>query len=603
MAKSQKAYEREHTLRVAQIQRDVERIFMSAAKEASGMTDLIHGLAKGQPFSFKDFPATRKRLNDMRKRIADSLISTITSSIDLEWSMADEKNDSLIRQVFGKRYDEMGPDRMRKYIVDTARALREFHGRRIDGLSLSDRVWNYTNQFQTEIEFGLGLSISRGQDAATTARSLQQYLKHPDKLFRRVRDEYGQLHLSKAAKAFHPGTGVYRSSFMNARRLAATETNIAYRTADKTRRDKLDFVVGIKIELSNNHTCLGSDGKPHEFYDICDELAGNYPKDFVFVGWHPHCRCHTLSILKTQDELFRDMDGVDRGSVNAVNDVPPQFKRYVRANRERIEAADERGKTAYWVRDNRAYVNAALGIDAPEPQKPTIQERAAARHAARTYEEALQIRLRWEDRKQFSYEQIDNMEEWERILGMKRGFPMDFSMADEKHANPGYGTDRGYGVNCQTCVPAFEMRRRGFDITALPNMNGDVWKKLQSKGIWWQDLFTDNDGKRAQMDYLTTYAYYKGIQRKTTKVKLAFLKEKLQTPGMYQIYCKWKGSSAHVFCAEVRKDGSIFYFDPQSGGQNVDKYIDASGPELGVMRIDDKLINPKIADLIFKVNR
>ncbi|EJW89679.1 hypothetical protein EVA_22214, partial [gut metagenome] len=75
------------------------------------------------------------------------------------------------------------------------------------------------------------------------------------------------------AAQFHPGRGVYRSSYMNARRLAATETNIAYRTADHLRWQDFDFVVGIRIVLSNNHTCLGSDGKPHKFTDICDELS------------------------------------------------------------------------------------------------------------------------------------------------------------------------------------------------------------------------------------------------------------------------------------------------------------------------------------------
>ena len=101
---------------------------------------------------------------------------------------------------------------------------------------------------------GLDLGIRSGKSAAAMTRDLRQYLQHPDKLFRRVRDEHGLLKLSQAAKDFHPGRGVYRSSYMNARRLAATETNIAYRTADHLRWQKMDFVVGIEIVLSNNHT-------------------------------------------------------------------------------------------------------------------------------------------------------------------------------------------------------------------------------------------------------------------------------------------------------------------------------------------------------------
>lgn len=82
---------------------------------------------------------------------------------------------------------------------------------------------------------GLDLGIGSGKAAPKLARELKQYLQNPDKLFRRIRDKHGMLQLSKRAAAYHPGRGVYRSSYKNARRLAATETNIAYRTADYER--------------------------------------------------------------------------------------------------------------------------------------------------------------------------------------------------------------------------------------------------------------------------------------------------------------------------------------------------------------------------------
>ena len=39
------------------------------------------------------------------------------------------------------------------------------------------------------------------------------------------------------------------------------------------------------------------------FYDICDELAGEYPKEFKFVGWHSHCRCFVTAKLADYDEM------------------------------------------------------------------------------------------------------------------------------------------------------------------------------------------------------------------------------------------------------------------------------------------------------------
>ena len=189
------------------------------------------------------------------------------------------------------------------------------------------------------------------------ARRLKQYLQHPDKLFRRVRDEHGNLQLSKAAAAFHPRRGVYRSSYKNARRLAATETNMAYRTADHERWQQLDFIVGIEIHLSNNHTCRGMDGKPKPLYDICDELKGKYPKDFKFTGWHPHCRCIATTILKTEAEMEADNEAILRRkkpsdpdeSENAVTELPDNFTRWVEENQDRIAQAKS---LPYFLRDN-----------------------------------------------------------------------------------------------------------------------------------------------------------------------------------------------------------------------------------------------------------
>lgn len=133
-----------------------------------------------------------------------------------------------------------------------------------------------------------------GTPANRLATDLKQYLKYPDKLFRRVRDEHGQLQLSKRAKEFHPGAGVYRSSYKNARRLAVTETNMAYHKADNERWRKLDFVLGYEVQVSgtNPNVC-----------PLCVELAGKYPKEFEFVGWHPHCRCHAVPIMEDIDSF------------------------------------------------------------------------------------------------------------------------------------------------------------------------------------------------------------------------------------------------------------------------------------------------------------
>ena len=124
-----------------------------------------------------------------------------------------------------------------------------------------------------------------------------------------MRDEKGILRLSKAAKMYHPGRGVYRSSYKNALRLTQTEINMAYHSADHERWSQTDWIIGVRVSLSNNHTLNGI-----PFHDICDDVKGVYPKDFKFVGWHPKCRCHaTPELAKREERIAYLKNGERRG--------------------------------------------------------------------------------------------------------------------------------------------------------------------------------------------------------------------------------------------------------------------------------------------------
>ncbi len=354
-------YERKNRRNIAALQARIDRIFRKAAEEAARIGISIHDLPEGRIFSFDDYPKTLKQVERLLDALHSSVQTTVTDGIRLGWSLADDKNDALVRRVFGTGADSLTPAQQRIFLARNADALEAFIARKTAGLNLSDRVWRYTNAFRSEIEMGLDIGIRDGLPASQMARELKKYLQHPDKLFRRVRDKHGMLRLSKDAAAFHPGRGVYRSSYKNARRLAATETNIAYRTSDHERWQQLDFVVGIEVHLSGNHTCLGRDGKMHELTDICDDLAGKYPKDFKFTGWHPLCRCFATPIMKTDKEMAEENRRILRGeeplpssdSVNIVRDVPEAFKSWIENNQERAKGW---ASMPMFIRDNPQYV-------------------------------------------------------------------------------------------------------------------------------------------------------------------------------------------------------------------------------------------------------
>ena len=394
-------YEAQHAKNRVLYEQKIKQIFTKVCQECGMSVTQLASLVEsaGENAEIAKIPAVRKVLDKLHSRLAKELKTVVIDGIKAEWKLANSKYDALVgTMVAGDLLEQMKEEQRKKMMAQNLAARDAFIARKEDGLNLSQKVWNYSGQMRDAIESSLEFGIWEGRSAAEIARDLKQYLVYPDKLFRRIRikaEEEGKedkFRLSKAAAAFHPGQGVYRSSYKNALRLALNETNIAYRKADTMRRVGLNFVVGIEVHLSNNHNCKGV--PEGEFFDICDLLQGKYPPDFEFVGWHPACRCWTSTILNTEDEFFRDSDGVYRGSVNEVKDVPPQFKKWLEENKDRITKAEKRGKLPYFLRDNRW----AWQEDAERPNEKKVNTAlvtAEERHAARTPEQIQAIKDRW----------------------------------------------------------------------------------------------------------------------------------------------------------------------------------------------------------------
>lgn len=336
---------------------------MLLAQEASQIGITVNELLPDRPFSFADFPRTKAQADKLLQKLTTNLETIIVNGVRSAWTLANNKNNELARRIFGDNVGKLTPTQYKRYFTNNEPARDAFIKRKTDGLTLSDRVWRYAEQFKAEIELGLDIGIRNGLSAQEMARDLKQYLNEPEKLFRRVRDQHGNLVLSKAAKAYHPGQGVYRSSHKNAMRLSRTENNMAYRYADFERWNNFDFVVGVEIRLSNN---------PNHC-PMCAALAGKYRKDFKFGGWHPQCRCRALPILKTVEEMQKETDAILAGqqvpkdSVNTVSGMPANFNDWYAKNQERIDRAANK---PYWLRDNEKLIQASLPQNQEEkPEK------------------------------------------------------------------------------------------------------------------------------------------------------------------------------------------------------------------------------------------
>ena len=305
-----------------------------------------------KPFSFDDYPKAKAQLQKTIKGLAGKMQAVIETASRKQWLFACQKNDEFIASIFDTT--KLTKGQLKKYQDRNLDALQSFQQRKVGGMDLSERVWKYTQQYKEQIEVGLDVGLGEGRSAQQLSRDLRQNLKDTNRLFRRVRDKRGNLQLSKSAKAFHPGQGVYRSSYKNAMRLARSEINMSYRESDHLRWQQLDFVLGFEVHRSNR--------EPKCNCELCERLVGRYPKWFKFKGWHPQCLCYAIPILEDfyskerSDDRVARMRAALRGeeykkyvSKGLIKDLPDNFKEWASENEERQK---NWASTPYFIKDN-----------------------------------------------------------------------------------------------------------------------------------------------------------------------------------------------------------------------------------------------------------
>lgn len=352
-----RGFDAKHYTRTERYAKQVAKLYQTAADEFASLAGKIN-LPAGGTFNFDDFPKAKKQARGIVTRLAGKIEAVVTSGQRSEWLAACQKNDAFLASIL--RTSKLTKEEAERYQARNLEALSAFQKRKENGLNLSQRVWKYAEELKDAMELGIDVGLGEGKSAQQLSRDLRQYLNEPDRLYRRVRDKGGNLRLSKAAKMYHPGQGVYRSSAKNAQRLTRTEINMAYRESEYLRWQQLDFIVGIRVMLSNNHTIKNSKGEPVPFVDICDTLAGDYPKTFKFVGWHPQCRCFAVPIMADYDEYNKNranrLKAIVKGaqykslpSRRTVKDVPKAFRDYISSIEERAKGWKS---MPYYIRDN-----------------------------------------------------------------------------------------------------------------------------------------------------------------------------------------------------------------------------------------------------------
>lgn len=310
----------------------VEQIYDSLNLEAAKIVETTgYSTDTTEPFKFSDYPQTKKRIDNLQAEFVNDIHAVIYRGTSDEWKNSNEVQDLMADKVLKAYTAKIDKGKYKVLYQTNSDALKAFQSRKDKGFNVSAKLWQQSSIYKEELEAAISCAIQKGTSAITLSKQISKYLLDFPSLQKDYKEKYGSAEHLKDCE--------YRSI-----RLARSEINMAYRTAENERWRQMDFVVGYEIKLSGKHPA----------HDICDMLAGKYPKGFVWTGWHPNDLCYKIPILKTEEEFWA-WDGRSKAStesVNEVKDVPDSFKQWVFDNQQRIDIAKKRGTLPYFLKNN-----------------------------------------------------------------------------------------------------------------------------------------------------------------------------------------------------------------------------------------------------------
>lgn len=311
--------------RLAGYMLQVRNIYDRLNEKVASLVESV-GYDGSTEFFFADFPEVKRDLLLLQRQFVGEMQTLIYSGTSVEWKNSNIFQDLVANKALKYYRAQVSGERFKHYFDSNSDQLKAFQARKDKGLNLSTKLWKQADIYKESLEATISTAIEKGMSATTLSKRISRYLKDWPSLQADYQERY--------AKATRCHDCEYNSI-----RLARNEISMAYRTAEQLRWQRFDFILGYKIKLSDSH--------PR--YDICDELMGDYPKDFSFAGWHPNCLCYTVPIVMSEEEYWSDNR---EDSPNKITDPPENFSKWVSDNSKRVNDAIERKTLPYWVRDN-----------------------------------------------------------------------------------------------------------------------------------------------------------------------------------------------------------------------------------------------------------
>lgn len=192
-----------------------------------------------------------------------------------------------------------------------------------------------------------------------------------------------------------------------------------------------------------------------------------------------------------------------------------------------------------------------------------------------------------------------NQSSQREIAGVKPDKPMSHEQAGGGNVNPKYETyEKPYYENCQSCAVTYELRRRGYNVEAMPhNQEGAVLQLAKKPFSAWLDPET---GKPCEGEIITAsnpdecYEYLNNKVGKNERYAFVYTTSRDEE---YETF-------GHIVILERDENNNLRWYDPQNDRERIgveeltgmiDAQVDLSGKyPLKILRTDDKKPNPTL---------
>ncbi len=263
---------------------EIRRLYLRAAQNISRE---LRAYGSMHPLRQRQLEAMETILRQEWRAFNDQLKGALESHIEqaVKISVAPAREITL-NAVVGANVG-LSSERVREvFVAVNHAAIEAIWARTRKGLYLSDRIWNTAQNFGSTMRDIIQSGVATGQDAVTTARVLERYVKTDARTFAR---DYPNMMERMNGRV--PGNISYE-----ALRLARTEMTGAYGEGVIVSGKANPGYKGVKWILSNTHPVP----------DICDVLAAvdlfESGREPIYPA-HPNCLCALVPVYEDPNEF------------------------------------------------------------------------------------------------------------------------------------------------------------------------------------------------------------------------------------------------------------------------------------------------------------